>query len=250
MDQDETEQKSSDDLAHRDGKDELEEDGALDGRRHAHQEEQEDAYSADHGLARPRLALARGDLNEALEHSRRALRLNDSNAVQYAYDAAWRLYAGHGREAIQSADAGLRLVESGGARAGLVATKVTALHTLGQTAQANATLDDALASLEPETKPVLAIPLARLGRNEEARQLLALIEALERPPITILVQAYAALGDDRAFDWIHQGIEEHHENVTMMLRTNPVFADLRKDPRWNQVMSHLLAEEAKGRGSG
>ena len=62
-----------------------------------------------------------------------------------------------------------------------------------------------------------------------------------------MVHAYAELDTDRAFEWIHKAIERHITSVIGLLRVSPVYAELRKDPRWDEVMRRLEAEEAKGR---
>ena len=193
------------------------------------------------------VALAQGRLDEALEHFRRALRVDDSNAVQHMTYAGALWSTGEYREAIPAADAGLSLVESGITHAYLYVIKVAAHDALGERSQANAVLDEALAFVGSESKPVLAVALASLGRTEEAREILTALEGLEQPPITWMAETYAALGDARAFDWIHTGIDRHIIWVTQTLRASPVYSELRADPRWAEVMAHLEAEEAIGR---
>jgi hypothetical protein len=111
-------------------------------------------------------------------------------------------------------------------------------------------MDEALASVLPGLKVRLAGPLARLGRLSEARVLLAQLEAMSDPPIEPMVDAYAALDKDRAFEWIHRAIDRRASVVVLTLRLNPTYTELRKDPRWDDVMAHLEAEEAKGRSGG
>jgi tetratricopeptide (TPR) repeat protein len=196
------------------------------------------------------LALAQNHLGEALEHLRRALRIDDSNTMQHMIYAGVLGYTGEYSEAIRAADAGLGLEDSGSTYARLIIAKVAAHDALGERLQANAILDEALASVGSESKPVLAQTLASLGRTEEARQLLAVLEELERPPTALMVETYAQLRDDRAFDWMHKAIDRHDILITHTLRANPVYSELHEDPRWAEVMAHLEAEEAKARAGG
>ncbi len=116
-------------------------------------------------LALGYIAGARGDLAVALDHCRRALRIDDSAAYALASYAESLWNAGQNREAIKVADTGIDLVKSGLARAYLLAIKALANHSLGETAAANAALDDALASVGPALKPVLAGALAQRGSD-------------------------------------------------------------------------------------
>jgi len=193
------------------------------------------------------LALVQGNLLVASENYRRALRIDDASAGIYAYHAAALWFAGEHREAIRVSIAGLDLVQSGVQRFYLLQIKGYAHHSLGESAAANAALDDALRSVGPAWKPALAGPLAFVGRTDEARQLLAELEAFDLPPIEALVQAYAGLGDERVFESIHAAIDRHIWTLVLTLRSSPIFSAQRKDPRWAEVMKHLESEEAKGR---
>jgi DNA-binding winged helix-turn-helix (wHTH) protein/TolB-like protein/tetratricopeptide (TPR) repeat protein len=191
-------------------------------------------------------SLAEGNLTQALDHFRRALRLYDADADIYTLYAATLSIADQSREAIAAADAGLRLVDVGWARAHLLAIKALAYDALGERPPANQALDEGLASAGPEWAPIMAGALAWLGRKEEALQIIGALEALADPPIEPLAFAYAVLGDQRAFGLIHQGIDRHIAGIVNTLRLSPVYSQLRKDPRWNAVMAHLEAEEAIG----
>ncbi|MGD8830514.1 MAG: TIR domain-containing protein [Pseudomonadales bacterium] len=192
------------------------------------------------------LAYASGRITEALEHVRRALRIDDSNALQYAILSILLRCAGDDSEAVKAADAGLELVDTGLIRALLLRNKVEAYKAQGESSKANELLDEAIASTGSEWRPILAMTIASLGRTEAARELLGGLERLEQPPTAIMAEAYARLGDDRAFDWIHTAIDRHSLWVVSGLRAKPVYSRLRNDPRWAKVMSHLEAEEARG----
>ena len=196
------------------------------------------------------LALAQGNVEDALEHAGRALRIDDSDVGVYMLNAGALYLAGHYRDVIESTDAGLKLVESGANRLYIVIIKALVQAALGEPENANATVDDGLASVGPGLRVFLAGPLAQLGRTEEARQLLAVLEALEHPPVWAvwaMVTAYAALDHNRAFEAIHMAIDRHSIPVITTLRWDPTYSELRKDPRWARVMRHLEAEEARTR---
>jgi TolB-like protein len=194
------------------------------------------------------LALARGDVNAALEDARRASRIDDSAAPVSLYYSYTLWMAGQNREAIKVADAGLALVQAGPPRDALLLVKTGAYHSLGETAAANAALDDILFSLRPAYRASLTGTLAYIGRTEEARRFLAEgLAAVKDPPIEPMVNAYAQLDHDRAFEWIHKAIDHHIWGVVEGLRSSPVLSEMRNDPRWEAVVAHLESEEAKGR---
>jgi tetratricopeptide (TPR) repeat protein len=192
------------------------------------------------------ISMAEGNLSEALDHLRRALRLYDSDADIYTLYAATLWLADQHQEAILVTDAGLRLVEVGWARAHLLAINAVAHEALGERTRANEALDEALASAGPDWTPVVSGALAWMGRKEEAQQIIAALEVLADPPIEPLVNVYAALGDERAFRLIHEAIDRHVAAIVNTLRLGPIFSQLRTDPRWKDVMTHLESEEAKG----
>jgi hypothetical protein len=87
---------------------------------------------------------------------------------------------------------------------------------------------------------------SNVGRTGEVRALLSQLEAMVDPPITNMVLAYAALDDERVFEWLHRAIDHRINAIVIGLRLSPYFARLREDPRWDEVMTQLEAEEAKG----
>jgi DNA-binding winged helix-turn-helix (wHTH) protein/TolB-like protein/tetratricopeptide (TPR) repeat protein len=192
------------------------------------------------------LAMARGDLPAALDHYRQVLRNVDTIGPWYQGFAAALLCDGQYRDAIEMAETGLPLVEVGIARYYLYAIKGLAHEALSETEAAGVAFAQALASVEPTWKAAAAFPLVRLGRVDEARALLARMEATENPQVMHMVHGYAQLNRTKAFEWIHEAIERHVLAIITFLRVNPTYSELRTDPRWNEVMAHLEAEEAKG----
>lgn len=196
------------------------------------------------------VALTQGKISEALEHAELALRMYDSDAGVYVLSAGALHTAGHHRDAIEVADAGLKLVQSGYNRLYLIVIKAAAQSALGESQSANATLDDGLASVGRGLRMFFIASLARLGRTKEARELLAELEAREHPSVMetwAMIMAYATMDRDRAFDSIHSAIDHHILSVILTLRWDANYSELRKDPRWNEVMRHLEAEEARTR---
>jgi TolB-like protein len=207
-----------------------------------------DAHKNHESLAH--VALTRGNVDDALDHGARALRIYDSDVNVFLINAISLSVAGHYRDAIQSADAGLKLVQSGPIRAYLIILKAFAQAALGEPGNANATLDDGLASVGREFTIFLTGSMARLGRTEEARQSLADLEALEHPhvwAVWTMATAYPALDAGLAFDWVRQAIDRHNIPVVTSLRFDTRYDELRGDPRWTEVMRHLEKEETKTR---
>ena len=69
------------------------------------------------------------------------------------------------------------------------------------------------------------------------------LEALDKPQPWLVIPAYAALGEyDKAFEWLHHVVEEHNV-VLWLIRIAPIFDELRRDPRWAELMVHLEREE-------
>ena len=76
---------------------------------------------------------------------------------------------GEYREAIQAADMGFDLVDSGPVRVYLYTMKINAHNALGEGSRANDIVDVAMKSAGSEWKPTLAGTLASLGGSEEAK---------------------------------------------------------------------------------
>ncbi len=192
------------------------------------------------------VALRRGDVSRALENYRRAIRLDDSDGRIYREYAGVLFAAGEHPRAIEAADASLQLLSSGLWKLGAVEIKVRALAALGEGTRARAAVDEALSWVAPAHRFVLAPLLAAVGRAEEAQALLA--RAHDPHPDT-MVMLFADLGDsERFFEWVHRAIDRRAGVTLSRLRVrHPVFAEMRLDPRWHAVMTHLEREEAEGR---
>ena len=96
-----------------------------------------------------------------------------------------------------------------------------------------------------ERNPVLSYPLygfllARAGETERARGILSSFMELRNRGSTGafgVAVIHAGLGDfDQAFDWLDKAIEDRSLRYNIM---EPVFADLRRDPRFDRVRRKL-----------
>jgi len=191
-----------------------------------------------------KFAAASGNLDEALDHLRRSLRFNEAAANTLMYYTTYLMSAGQHREALNAAETGLEMVNRGIAHASMLIVKILALQALGDIDPANAVMDEALLTVSPGWKVLLAWPLARLGRIEAARDIAAGVIASEHPSPIPAIFIFAGLEDDRVFDVIHDAIDRH-TSVVEFLRLSYIFAPQRTDPRWAEVIAHLEREEAR-----
>jgi DNA-binding winged helix-turn-helix (wHTH) protein/TolB-like protein len=205
--------------------------------------------SPDVHLQLGHLAMARGNLTEALDHYRRALRVFDASGLLYMFNAAALWCDGQNRKAIEMANAGLRVLEVGVNRYHLLTIKAYAHEALGDLASARTAFEQALEAVEPARKSATILPLVRLGRVEEARARLARLEAMDDPPVQDMVYAYMVLEDPRAFEWLHTAIDRHIGPIVPFIRVLPLYSELRKDRHWNEVLAHLDSELGRQHGS-
>jgi Flp pilus assembly protein TadD len=117
---------------------------------------------------------------------------------------------------------------------------------LGGGLAATGRIDDAEAALQkaaaiaPELGSFeLAVLYARHGKTDQARAMLAKLEAEPPSPWSVwsLSQLHIALGDyDAAFKWL-----AHRPAHAFLpwIRVHPPFAPIRKDPRFAQLMREM-----------
>src|SRR5262249_53615267 len=92
---------------------------------------------------------------------------------------------------------------------------------------------------------VSAMSLLRLGRRDEALELLKVIiedskKTHSGSPSFYAAMVYAQLGDaDKAFQYLNQS-HDRHEIEIYWCAVEPPFEPLRKDPRWKGVMSWVV----------
>jgi TolB-like protein/Tfp pilus assembly protein PilF len=93
----------------------------------------------------------------------------------------------------------------------------------------------------------LAFANAAAGNTREAQTLLQ--EALDRSkeenvPAHVVSVTYAHLNDkDRAFDWLNKVIKQQHWSA-ILLKVDPLWNPLRKDPRFDDVLAQMNFPEA------
>src|SRR5690349_15133494 len=94
----------------------------------------------------------------------------------------------------------------------------------------------------PLIRGVLACALARAGRRAEAQKVIDdLIVASKNKFVsqTSMAMGYAGLGDkDKAFEWLNKALESHDEQIIWIYK-HPMFATLREDPRYKELLKRL-----------
>jgi tetratricopeptide (TPR) repeat protein len=88
----------------------------------------------------------------------------------------------------------------------------------------------------------IAAAYARMGRQKEARRMLAELRATT-DPVTFSdapsARVYAALGDkDEAFKELIRLIEERN-NLATFIKADPPFDSLHSDPRWKELLRRM-----------
>ena len=125
-----------------------------------------------------------------------------------------------------------------------------ALELKGATAQAIAEYHRAFeVSDDPVVLAFLAHAEAKIGRQNEARQILArLTEAAK----TRYVPAYAfavihlALGEkDQALDWLEKNARDHAAAYSLLIKVDPYLDPLRGEPRFETLVSAILSGSVK-----
>jgi len=197
------------------------------------------------------MAFAQGQLSRAADHCSSAVAA--APTPQALRDQGMILLnSGRFADAVKALDASLR---SGGPVPDAVTLfmKSWAEALAGNPAAATATLDDALDRYRERWPELYVVPLAVLGRTDQAHELID--EALRREQAGTAVYAhhgplflgYYYLGDlDSAFDRLERAVENREVLIVGTLRSSPLIESLRADPRFAAVMRHLEAIEAEG----
>ena len=123
----------------------------------------------------------------------------------------------------------------------------TAYHAKGNYAEAIAEFRKALALNEdPWAKALLARSLAKSGQRSEASKMLDELqsEAGHRyVPSAGLAIVFGALGEkDKAFVWLEKDVTERTPRPPLF-SVNPVFDDLRDDPRFQDLLRRIAASK-------
>jgi Flp pilus assembly protein TadD len=104
--------------------------------------------------------------------------------------------------------------------------------------QKSVTLD----GIDPGLSPELAYAYARMGRADDARQilrnLLVLAQQAPVPPGYIAIVS-AALGErEQALAWLEKAYSQHSPMMTW-LKTDPRFDSIRQDPKFQDLMRRV-----------
>lgn len=210
-------------------------------------EELETAASRDPGDAETKaqqalLDIVEGRFADALAHAR-AARDSDPLTLWYASVVAFaQACLGEWEETDREIE---RALEFGPEHAFTLATRGTLLALRGRYAEAAAALGAAI-SFMPEYNPVVsarrAYALARSGKPDESRRILADLEARSRKgyiPASALAAVHAGLGDLYAcFALLARAVEEREPQL-IYLMVNPEWIPLRDDPRFGEIMKKV-----------
>ena len=182
----------------------------------------------------------RGRSQEALEESRKAMALDPLSAL---YRASYAHRIAYARRFDEAADACHRALE-------LDANHPTANMYLGQIEEYRNRFPDAIirfrkayeATATPLHLANLGHAYARNGSRSEALKVLAQLRTLSKtryvsPYAFALV--YIGLADtEKAFEWLQKAITERSPTLTT-LKVDPVFDDLRRDPRFVSLIRQI-----------
>ena len=98
------------------------------------------------------------------------------------------------------------------------------------------------------TESHLARVQARMGRAEEARRVARTLEQAwhddpDHVSATFIGSIHVALGEhDRAFEWLNHALAARESQLDRYIR-QPIFADLRSDPRYAALLQAMLSVE-------
>lgn len=187
-----------------------------------------------------RLLLCHGRIDEALEWSQRAGKLDPFGLPGVMH--AWILF--HAR---RYKDAIVELHKLRSADPNLA----VAHWYLGYALIANGQPDEAILSLEkaaslthesPAVLGVLVRAYAQAGRHSDAVRLLEQLKQRQQTsyvPSAAFVNAYLGLSDNKqAMDWLEKGYQEQSSSLGL-LKVHPYFDPLRGDPRFRQLVHRV-----------
>ena len=98
--------------------------------------------------------------------------------------------------------------------------------------------------IDSKAQPEIYIYLfAKLGNSQRAQNVLDSLDS-NKWNHGYVALGQLALGDmDAAFHTIENGINEHNNSIASGLRTSPLYAGLRDDPRFNAMVTLLRQQE-------
>jgi len=182
-----------------------------------------------------------GRLDEAIKEHKLAQELDPLEPLHTAWLGWLYWYGGQYEKAIDEARKSLDLSPD----------YVVGLLVLGLVYETKEMYEEAvtthekLVAIVPELRYSLGRTYALAGRRDEARKILADLEAEEVTPFGALCRAYlhTALGEkDQAFQWLNY--EQPHAFFPW-IRVNPEIEPLRDDPRFQDIVRRMKLPELK-----
>ncbi|UCG59902.1 MAG: protein kinase [Phycisphaerales bacterium] len=178
-----------------------------------------------------------GRTDEALDQMRRAQEVDPLSPLWPAWLGVQYCWAGQYDKAIEEAQKSLDLAPD----------FPVALNLLGSVYAEQRMYEEAIkaqqkaAYLSPQWRSGLGRTYAIAGRQDEARLVLAELEADPEPwDIFFIAEIYAILGEkDQAFRWLETAFEPPHHSYVPWLKHFPGFKPLRDDPRFAELLRRL-----------
>jgi TolB-like protein len=202
----------------------------------------------------------KGRINEALDHCAASAEASGGSLERYTLGVAMHL-AGRHREAVQASEQSLEIADSTRTDSAERGVHNNGGHLLDMLASSQALIGDAksaAATIDSDFARQLnwfpkqyATSLVLLDRLEEAEQALqqqdegVLIGEKIAPGARFWTHYY--MGDmDQAFYWARQAIENRAFMLIGVLKSSPSVAELRDDPRFDELMLRVQEIEASG----
>ncbi|MHC4167107.1 MAG: protein kinase domain-containing protein [Planctomycetota bacterium] len=182
-----------------------------------------------------------GRTDEALAQMRQAQTIDPLSPLWPAWLGTQYLWAGQPDKAIEKAQESLDLAPD----------FPVALSVLGSVYAEKGMYEEAIkeyrkaADLSPIWRSSLASTYAQAGRLDEARSLLAELEADPTPwDVFFIAEIYAVLGEkDQVFRWLETAFEPPQHSYVPWIKHFPGFKPLRDDPRFADLLRRMNLPE-------
>ena len=182
-----------------------------------------------------RLALNRGQPEEAIVLLRQATQIDPLNAPLHRSLALANLVAGDMAAAELAAAKGIELSPTGGFGHG----------TLGEILMHQGRVDEALAEIEQESNDVFRLQdlaMVQNARNRTRESSTALQQLIDRSAGVAayqIAEAYAFCGNaDAAFEWLDRAFRQRDPGMASMKNSVPL-RKVHGDPRWRSVLAKM-----------
>ena len=201
------------------------------------------ALEANPGDARGRslrawLLMRLGKPEEAVREARRATELDPLSMAAYNNLGAMYSYAGQPQKAVEAFEAALALAPNAVPIASNLALSYSDLNRHADAIR-TAERARALDAKDSFTLASLGYVYGRVGKRAEAERALAALRGQPDASPYLIATIYAGLGDrERAFGMLEQAVEKRDDSVPD-LGVDPVFNDLRGDPRMQRLLQKI-----------